>query len=191
MCVCSVFHFKIHLKGGRLLEEWANRFLALCHLWSAHSAACRTHQHHNEKQSTHTYTDAHTHIYIYCCTACKDKYTYIRQTHTHTHTKLNLLTNTPSLWITQACRRSHTLRPTVWASTAFHSAFPFTVEKSALWPRVFPTFRKEAARECHASALREWEEGWIDAQRLCTGCSSFKSWCLLFQQWMLQGIQLS
>lgn len=75
VCVCPIFHFKVHWKASWLLEEWASRFLALCHLWFPHSAACRTYQCNNERQNTHTHSNALTHTWP---PAREDK-------HTHTH----------------------------------------------------------------------------------------------------------
>lgn len=96
--------------------------------------------------------------------ACEDKHTHTAHT-TEPPQKIHLLLN--ARICAHSHGHSHTLRPTVWALTAFRSAFPFTVEKSTLWPGVFSTLGKEAARECHASALTKWEEDWIDAHHLC------------------------
>lgn len=164
--------FKIYLNTGWMLEEWTSRFLVLCHLWSLHSEACRTHQRQYEKQSnTHKHTADHS-----CrCTSHptrKGKHTYIRRataraknrasSHAHMHTHLNAHS------AAHGHRHSHMLRPTAWASTAFHSTF--TVEKTALWPRVFPTFGRAAARECHVLLLREWDKRWINAHYLYMWC---------------------
>lgn len=142
--------FQIHLKA-----DWLKSEPPPSHLWSQHSTGCRKHQrHHDVKLRTHTHTTSEVQTWSYHCERRRSTHRILKSEPPRKHTRMVELQT-----------HSHTLRPTVWASTAFHSAFPFTVEKSALWPRAFPTFRKETARECHASAPR--------ARRAMDRCPSF------------------
>lgn len=143
LCVCFMFPFKIHLKTDwRVSQQISGIVLPLI------SAQCSL-----QNTSALQWEAEHRSTCI-CNPARKAQHTYIRHMHIHTGPHKQTCSQTHTHAHVKVQRHSHTLRPTVWASTAFLSAFPFTVEKSALWPTVFPTFRKETARECHASAPR-------------------------------------
>lgn len=145
-----MFYFKIHLKArlaaGRVSQQISGAASPLI------SAQCGL-------QNTGTRAHKHTveHSQTYRSPIVK---TAVRALQTCKYTNPILLANRPLLLHTcshtrtaaHSHRCSHTLRPTVWASAAFHSEF--TMEKSALWPGAFSTFMKATARECLVWVLR-------------------------------------
>lgn len=145
-----MFYFKIHLKArlaaGRVSQQISGAASPLI------SAQCGLQ---NTGMRAHKRTVEHSQTYRSPIVK-----TAVRALETCKYTKTTLLANRALLLHTclhtrtaaRSHRCSHTLRPTVWASAAFHSEF--TMEKSALWPGAFSTFMKATARECLVWVLR-------------------------------------
>lgn len=147
-----MFYFKIHLKArlaaGRVSQQISGAVSPLI------SAQCGLQ---NTGMRAHKRTVEHSNLQI---PYRKDSRTCVRNVQIHkndpprqqTSTFAYMRAHTHTRTAARSHRCSHTLRPTVWASAAFHSEF--TMEKSALWPGAFSTFMKATARECLVWVLR-------------------------------------
>lgn len=185
--VCSIFFFKIHLRASWLLKEWANRFLALCHLWSLHSATCRTHQCYNEKQNTDTHAYTRTHMHTHTLTQAmlsqhpelvkKSIHTLSAHTHTHIHRPHKSKTSHKKLHYFKIHTLMHTPTdvPTHWGQQfghRQHSNLLFRLQWKNLPfdPEYFQHWRRRQPRNAMLQRKQRERREWIDAHRLCTGC---------------------
>lgn len=152
-----MFHLKIHLKAGWQLEEWASTFLALRHLWSLHSVACRTRQCYDEKQSAHvnipssTLADTQT----YTTPACKDNPTCTRDTQIH---KIDPpQQHTPTL--ARARTRRPQMFPRIQANSLGKSSIPFWFYNGKFCPLTWSIFniQESSSRGMPCLSAERWD----------------------------------